>query len=203
MQMNKYLTKPFTIALLASLLAACGAPSFSIVKTGDKFAASDTPYGYIGKNNRLSTKSTQSGTHIDHKGVYLEPYVFRSKSTNEIISIGFYVTHYNYSHSDGFRPINNIVFLTDTGGRIEVPVKAVDSDFSIGTWNSVSKEYNTSYTETGSINMNLQNFSKLANAKWLEVKINGGNRSQTYNKDEVSSSFLANIKSFYKTSVQK
>lgn len=194
--------KLFTAVVLASLLSACGAPSFSIVKTGDKFTASDEPYGYIGKNNRLSTKSTQSGTHIDYKGVYLEPYVFRSNSTNEIISIGFYVTHYNYGPYDGFRPINNIVFLTDAGDKIDVLVKSVDSDFSVGTWNSVSKEYNTSYTETGSINMKLENFTKLANAKWVEVKIIGGNLSQTYNKDDVSSSFLANIKEFYKSSVQ-
>ena len=197
------LSKIIALTFLINLLSSCGAPSFSIIKTGDKFTDSDAPYGYIGKNNRLSTKSTQSGTHIDYKGVYLEPYVYRSNTTNEVLSIGFYVTHYNYGPSDGFRPINSIVFLTDSGERIESNVKAVDSDFSVGSWNSVSKEYNTSYTETGSIKMEQKNFAKLANSKWLEVKINGGNRSQSYNKDEVSSSFLANIKTFYKSSVQK
>ena len=197
------LFKTISLTSLIVSLYSCGAPSFSIVKTGDKFADSDAPYGYIGKNNRLSTKSTQSGTHIDYKGVYLEPYVYHSNTTNKVLSIGFYVTHYNYGPSDGFRPINNIVFLTSSGERIETNVKTVDSDFSVGSWNSVSKEYNTSYTETGSIKMELKNFVKLANSKWVEVKINGGNRSQTYDKDEVSSSFLTNIKTFYKSSVQK
>ncbi len=194
--------KLLSILTIALLLSACGAPSFTIVPAGDKFSNDEAPYGFIGKNNRLSTKSTKGGTHIDSKGVYLEPYAFRDKKTNKIVSVGFYITHYNYEPSDGFRPIKSIVFLTDSGDKIETQVKSIDSDFSIGNWNAVSKEYNSTYNESGNINMQLQDFKKLANSKWIEVKINGRERSQTYNKNEVSSSFTANLNAFYKSKVQ-
>ena len=125
----KILVKLLAIAM-AGLLFACVAPTFTIIPTGDKFSDTKAPYGFIGKNNRLSTKSSKGGTHIDEKGVYLEPFVFKDRKSNGIKSVGFYVTHYSFDTSDGFRPIQTIIFLTDKGQRIEAKVKSIDSDFN-------------------------------------------------------------------------
>ncbi len=197
-----------TIKLLSAVvitvfLSACGSPQFSIIPTGDKFTDKNSPYGFIGKNNRISTKSTKGGTHIDSKGVYLEPYVFKNKNTDKIESVGFFVTHYNYGPSDGFRPIQNITFLTDKGVRIVLEVKSKDSNFSVGTWNSVSGEHNTTYNESGIITTSVNNFKILASSKWIEAKIKGRTISQTYNKNEISNSFIKNINMFYNTKIAK
>ncbi len=180
----------------------CGAPSFEIVKVSDKFSDPKEPYGFLGKNNRLSNKSSQGGIHIDSKGVYLDPYVYRDRKTNDVTSIGFYVTHLNFDVTSGFRPIQEIVFLTNTGERVALQVKALDSEFSVGSWNTVSKEFNTSYSESGICTVSKEDISKLANAKSLEAKITGGKLSQTYDKDDIPVSFISNLKLFYETQIK-
>lgn len=151
----------------------------------------------MGKNNRLSTKSSQGGVHIDEKGVYLDPYVYLDRNTNGITSIGFVVSHLNFDAYSGFRPIHEIVFLTDSGDRVVLQVKALDSDFRVGAWNSVSKEFNTSYGESCTSSITKDDFIKLAFSRSLEAKISGGKLSQTYDKRDVAASFITNLRAFY------
>jgi len=192
----------FVIFAIPVLLIGCGAPSFDIVQVNDKFSDPKEPYGFLGKNNRLSSKSSHGGKHIDSKGVYLDPYVYRDRSTNKVTSVGFYVSHFNFEPSDGFLPIQEIIFLTNADERVALQVKARDSDFSVGSWNTITKEYNTSFMETGVSTITTEEFYKLASATSLEAKITGGKLSQTYDKDEISTSFIANLKQFYDRQVK-
>ncbi len=193
--------KLFLAIAVLFLFAGCAQP-FKIVSTEDKFSDSTKPYGFIGKNNRLSTKSSQGGTHIDNKGVYLNPYVFRDRQTDKVVRVGFYVNHLNFEIKDGFRPIEDIIFLTDKNDRVVLKVQHTDSDFDVYGWNSISMDFNTSYTESGYGSLPLQEFKKLVDASWIEVKIVGGKLSQTYEKNKIEKSFLSNLKEFYTTKVQ-
>jgi hypothetical protein len=187
----------FTFSLLIVVLFFGCAPSFKIVQVSDKFSDPKEPYGFMGLNNRLSTKSSSGGLHIDSKGVYVEPYVYRDRKTNDIASVGFVVAHYNFSVSSGFRPIQEIVFLTNSGGRVALQMKALDPNISVGSWITISTEFHTEFSEISTCTISKEDFALLANARSLEAKITGGKLSQTYDKEDISSSFIANLKMFY------
>lgn len=185
------------IAALGILSGCASVPPFKIIPTDDKFSDSSKQYGFIGAFNRLSKKSSQGGIHVDGKGVYLDPFVYKDRKTNEIIKIGFDVSHYNWSVYDGFRPIKKVIFLTDWKDRIVLKVKSFDANFKVNSWNTISKEYNTSFNEKGSGLLSKADFYRLAHAQYLEVKIVGRKKSQTYDKGEVLESFLKNLRTFY------
>ena len=186
----------FLMIPIILFLVGCGAPSFVIKSLDDKFSDPKQPFGTIGQNNRLSTKSSQGGTHIDNKGVYIDPFIFKDRQSKEIVSVGFYINHFNFDISSGFNPIEEIIFITDNGGRVSLKVKSKDFDYDIGSWNTITKTYNTTYGESGTANISLDDFKLLANSKSLEAKIIGKERSQTYDKEDISKEFSINLKNF-------
>jgi hypothetical protein len=184
--------------VLFLLLPSCvaGPQPFTISSVSDKFSDPTAPSGIAGLNNRLSKKSSRGGIHVDNRGVYLNPYALKDKKTGEIMEVGFTVSHFSFEPDDGFRPIEEIVFLTDRNERIAFRVSMRDSDFKVGSWNTVSKKYNTSYSENGTGILSPEAFSLLAAAQSVEVKIQGGKRSQTYGKKDVLPEFLENLRQF-------
>ncbi len=192
----------FSIITLIFTLFGCGAPAFVIKSLDDKFADPNQPFGTVGQNNRLSTKSSQGGIHADEKGVYIDPFIFRDRKTNEITSIGFYINHFNFDISSGFNPIEEIIFITNDGGRVSLKPENRDFDYDIGSWNTISQSYSSTYRESGLALISLEDFEILKNATWIEAKIVGGKRTQTYDKDEISQNFLTNIKNFYKAAIK-
>lgn len=81
-------------------------------------------------------------------------------------------------------------------------MKARDSDFSVGSWNSLTKQYSTYFSEGGICTITKEEFYKLATAATLEAKITGGKLSQTYEKDDIPGSFIINLKQFYERQVK-
>lgn len=197
--------KPFLFGiglLLTSLILEGCSPSFQIVSLNDKFSDPNLPNGFLGKNNRLSKKSSKGGTHIDNKGVYLDPFVYKEKDSNKITSLGFYVLHLNFDISDGFEPIKEIIFINDKSERVVLNVEGQDSNYDVGDWNTISKEYNTSFTEKGICKLADEDFYRLAHANFLEAKIIGGNLTQTYDKADILDSFILNLRKFYDTQIK-
>ena len=196
------LPKLYTVLVLVGLLSACGTsgalidPRFSIIKSGDKFTDETVPYGYVGINNLLPRESVGSL----HYGVYLDPFVFKDKNTNKIISLGLYVMYCHYKHDYPFKSMESIAFLTDAADRIEVLVKPIGADFNVVNWNV---NYHCPYSETGSIEMQMDDFEKLALADWITVEIHGGQGSHTFNRDDVRSSVTNNINIFYQYIIKK
>jgi len=188
--------KLILVIYFSTFLFGCAPQKFQIVPLGDKFSDPSTPNGYIGKFNRLSTKSSKGGTHIDDKGVYLDPFVYKKAVSNEIESVGFVVAHFNFEVYDGFRPIQEIVFLTDKGARIKIEVQNHDSDFKVYGWNTIAKDFNTGYRESGIAFISKVDFQEIANSKYLEAKIVGGKMSQIYEQKDISDSFINNLKIF-------
>ena len=197
------LHKLYTLFVLVSLLSACGTsgslidPRFSIIKSDDKFTDEQVSYGYIGINNLLPRKSPYGFIHY---GVYLDPFAFKDKNTNKIISSGLYVVYCHYKHDYEFKSMQSITFLTDTAERIEVLVKPIGSDYDIRNWNA---NYDCPYSETGIIEIQLDDFEKLALANWIQVEIHGDQGSHTYNRDDVRPSVTNNINVFYKYIIKK
>lgn len=190
------MVKNIILAVITISFIGCAVPQFNIVSTTDKFSDPKAPVGFIGENNRLSNKSSKGGTHIDNKGVYLNPFVYKSSNNNQILALGFYINHYNFEPDDGFRTISKIVFLTNKNERVELNPKYKDSDFDVSSWNPISKEFNTSYAESYTAYIALSDFIKISNANSFEAKIEGRHRSQTYSDKEIDTSFLNNLKNF-------
>lgn len=199
--MKKIINIFLFISIIISFIG-CGAPSFVIKSLDDKFSDPNQPFGTIGQNNRLSTKSSKGGRHIDNKGVYIDPFIFKDRQTRETVSIGFYINHFNFEISDGFNPIQEIIFITDKGERVSLEVKSRDFDYDIGSWNTITKTYNTTFSESATATTTLEDFNKLLNANWIEAKIIGRERTQTYDKEDISDDFINNLKQFYSASTK-
>lgn len=178
------------------VFVTCATPGFQIVNINDKFSDPTKGVTYLGKNNRLSSKSSQGGVHIDSQGVYLEPFVTKDEKDN-IKEIGFYIYHNNFNVASGFLPIKEIIFLTDKNERISLIVENQNSDLKIHSWNNISETFNSSFSESGISFITEENFYKLASSKYIETKIIGGKMSQTYNKTEMNPDFIKNLYEFY------
>jgi len=184
------------IIVLGILLSSCAPQPFTISSTTDKFSDPSAPDQILGINNRLSKKSSHGGVHIDERGVYLNPYALKEKKTGKIIEVGFSVRHLTFTPEDGFRPIEEIIFLTDRGERISVTVIGWDSDFKGWINYRTTSEYNTLFTESGTGVISYDDFSRLAAARSMDVKIRGGKLSQTYGENVIFPEFLPNLRQF-------
>lgn len=187
---------PFLISTILLFVGCASAPQFKVFRIDDKFSKPDDPYGMVGENNRLSTKSTTGGIHIDNKGIYLDPFIFRSRINGNILSSGFYVSHYNFDSTGAFLPIREVIFLLNGKDLIEAKVSDNIDDFHINGWNTVSREYNTTFTEKGIARMPFSDLTRIARSNSVEVKIRGDKRICIYSANDILPSFLPNIKMF-------
>lgn len=191
--------KKIMVFITVLFLSSCGAPAFEIVSNkADKFTSADAVEVVTGDNNRLSTKSSQGGIHIDNKGVYLDPYAAIGGAENSIIEIGFYVFHLNHELYDGFRPIRTIIFINEKDERVELDVAMKDYDLKLGSWNTITKEYNSSFMEAGTAKVSIEDMKMIANSEWIEAKIIGAELIQTYDKEDIDNMFIKNIMAFCK-----
>ena len=187
--------RAWVLLMIVSIVAGCAPAKFEIVPAGDRFSDPSIT-GIVGKNNRLSTRSTQGGVHVDASGVYLDPFIHQDRSTGTILSAGFYVLHFNTSVDSGFSPIEEIIFLVNGVDRIVAQVTDYDSNFKVLSWNSIGKTYNTTFNESGVALMRADEFARVASASVLEVKITGGKRSHIYEAKDLVPGFAENLHTF-------
>ena len=189
--------KKLILKLLPLILVGCSSsPTFSINPIGDKFTDPNQPKGFIGDGNRLSSKSSMGGIHIDNKGVYINPYVFKNDN-GEIVKSGVSVTHMNFEYKDLFRPIESIVFLGENNQRVEVKCIPLDIDVDLGYYNPISNDLQGTASEQSDCKCNRAEFEKIISFNSIEAKINGGELSTVYEAEKVSQSFLPNLRLFY------
>ena len=194
--------KIFLFILPLLLIIGCApAPVFTIEPIGDKFTNPNQPTGFVGAENRLSKKSSVGGIHIDNKGVYINPYVYKDDGGG-IIRVGFSVYHLNFGYEDLFRPIQSIVFLNQNGERVEINCKLLDVDVDLGYYNTISRDLQGTASEYNDCVCNEKDFKKLVGSTSIEVKINGGEMSMVYETEKVLPLFLQNLKIFYNQQIQ-
>ena len=186
----------FLILPIFLMVGCSSSPTFSISPIGDKFTNPNQPKGFVGDGNRLSNKSSMGGVHIDKKGVYINPYVFKNDG-GEIVKLGFSVTHMNFEYKDLFRPIQSIVFLGENNQRVEIKCTPLDIDVDLGYYNPISNDLQGTASEQSDCECDREKFETIISLTSMEAKINGGELSTIYEAEKVSQSFLTNLKSFY------
>lgn len=199
--------KQSTLILIAFIVGSllflgCGPRAFIIKPTESKFDAPKEPIGFVGRHNRLTNKSTAGGTHLDYRGIYLNPVVLKDRQSDEIVSLGFYFEHISYEPRDGFRPIKEIILLTDAQERVCLKFSRFDSDYDIGNWNTTSKEYIGSYWESSTSTVSKSDFLNLSRSNSLEAKLIGGKRNMIVERERIEKGFISNIKQFYELHVK-
>ncbi|MDX9785484.1 MAG: hypothetical protein RBT11_01815 [Desulfobacterales bacterium] len=207
----------FAIIIVFILTAAYGCSGkyglfgpgpFEVVEADTRFSNQKGPI-LMSRNNRISTKSITGGVHIDDSGVFINPTVMKAKDTGEIISLWlsifnktFYDTKFGGSNTLGV--MSNITFLLNNNQTISLPIK--NGDVSWGDkaqYNNVSKSASSTIIESGTAFISVNQYHDIVAADSLAVQIQGSKRSVTYEFQDISASFLNNLKMFFSEYVKQ
>jgi len=214
--------------LAAALFATgCASEQFIVRQTDAGFTDSNHLF-YIAENNRLSKEHVDADMNFDEISVYINPFVEKNKSTQEVITLGFKIINMpaknrKVAEFNRLGKITDVTFLTHTGEPVKLKVSNQDSSINqvieLETWSDESERnpYSTnpftlsapqlaysSYEvwETGIIPVSLEDFSRLANATIVSCELAGTRGIAVYHEPEINDTFSANLKAFFLTYVQ-
>lgn len=199
--------KIFVAIIIAFSLAGCMTPKFAVKKADNRFNEDKNPV-YIAENNRISKKSIAGGIHIDEKGVYINPFVSKSRETEKIVLLGLNVvnkTDYDTTHGgvNQLGVIKEVVFRLSDDDLITLNVTDQENRSSdTVSYNSVARYASYDKWETGAVRITKEQLQKIASAKTVSCKITGSKQSVVYEKEDVDPEFLPNLKKFYKEYVE-
>ncbi len=182
-------------------MTGCASPEFTITTEQDAYKSAQSVL-VRGENNRISTRTLMGGTHIDQKGLYIDPYLEKDRQTGATVRLGFNIAHrtsndYIGSQRMQYGSIKEIVFKTDQGELIALQV----TDTAISTAghandNFMAKYAQDAYTERGNARITPADLARLANAARVSAKVSGSNQSFVYEEKDVEPAFLENIRKF-------
>lgn len=187
------------IALFSLLFSGCIPAQFEIATSEvDKFADKSQKSIYT-KNNRLSTKSTCDGTHLNEMGLYVNTTITTKDSKSTVFLDVMYHTWAPGGMSvctfRSFGAIIEIIFIADDK-RIAVNLETTKSDVKYYGWNSISKSFDGDLIEMSYGKISLSDLESIANSNTLAVKVIGINDSQTYEDNEIEKTFRSNLRTF-------
>ncbi len=196
------LTTLLTEALLLTVLTGCiiSVPEFTMTELDNRFS-SDGTTTFSSDGNRISTKSIPGGVHINEEGVYVNPYII-IHSNGGIESIGFFLINDSEHHSGPMGSsgllgtLKKIIFRLPDGELIDLQIFNQNRRLGHIDYNPIDKYAGFDIQESGFAEISRQQFIKIANANYVSCKIIGSRKSVTYEKDDISDSFLENIKEF-------
>ena len=187
--------------LFVLILSGCMGPApFAIKQADNRFSESKIAV-YTSQNNRISSKSIAGGTHINARGVFINPYISK-KPNGKIDSLGFNITNLTdtsslYGSPNQLGIIQEISFKLSNGHLVKAQASGQKSQHYGGVYyNSVTRGASMEKSESAIVEISKKDFIELANAKSIACKITGSKRSVTYNQSDIADTFLANIKSF-------
>ena len=195
-----------SVVILLGLMG-CGAGQFTVKQSDDRFTENKNPL-LISENNRISSKSAQGGVYVGDKGIYLNPFAERNKTTNQVIALGFNVinkTDYDTMSGDinQLGILKEVVFRINDGQLITLKVAAAENTTSSTvSFNTVARYASSDKSETGIVAISQSDYEKLIGATAVSFKIIGTKRSRVYEEKDISSSFLQNLRQFYQTYVR-
>ena len=201
--------KKFALAaalLISSVPAEAGLfgpPKFKVTQSDDRFST-DGSTTFTGFWNRISKKSVAGGVHIDTSGVFVEPLATKSRLTGEITSLHFFIHNELSEDSAGMGnllalgELRQITFLADDGPPIALQIERSARD-RIGpvTYNTISRMAEVSVSETGFASIQPGDFQRIMNARTLLAKVDGSQRSMTYEARDISKTFQQNLRAFW------
>jgi hypothetical protein len=194
---------PALLLVLALFLVGCGAGQFTVKQADNAFSENKNPV-LISENNRISSRSAMGGRYIDEKGIYLNPFVERDKTTNQIVALGFTVinkTDYDTitGDIDQLGTLSEVIFRLHDGQLITLKVAAT-KDVQSGpvSYNPVGRYASYNKSEVGVAPISKSDYEKLIAGSAISFKIVGAKRSRVYEEKDISESFIANLTEFYK-----
>lgn len=206
---NTVIAAALAITVIAPVQAGIfGLPKFKVEQSDDRFSTNGLTT-FSGFYNRISKKSLTGGTHIDDKGVFVEPFAVKNRADGKLVGMSFFIhNEADYSTNYG-SPLTlgaplKITFLTGEGAPIALPIKRGESKWSdVSSYNSITRSASASITETGFADVSPEQYQRIVNATALAVKIEGDKRSMIYETKDISKTFIPNLKGFYDQYVAK
>jgi len=134
--------------------------------------------------------------------------VIKSRTNGEVLSVGFILNNLAsddtlYGSYNALGTLERVSFLLNKGKLISVPVENASTDVGDKiSYNSVTHSASSSFTESGTISIALEEMAALASATSVAVKIEGSKRSTTFEAKDIAKQFLPNIASFYEEYVK-
>jgi hypothetical protein len=190
---------------LGSAQSMFGPGKFKIEQSDDRFSAGGTTT-ITGWNNKVSKKAPSGGMYVGSLGIYLEPTAVKSKADGRIISTGFIFHHEtfydtNYGSPNSLGVPQRVSFLLGDGRLISATINAGSKDFGDRiSYNSISRSASAGIREMGIVQLSAGDMAALAAAQSVAIKIEGTQRSVTFEQKDVAKSFLANVSAFVRTS---
>ena len=191
-------------AMPAEAQICFGLGKFKVEQSDDRFSG-DGLTTASGKNNRISKKSVNGGTHIGCDGMFVEPVAIKRHADGSIVGLSFYI------HNDAFEDttfgstaigtLRRIAFVTGDGQPISLTITDGGTRWGRITYNSASRSASSQVVETGIAELTPEQFRRIINATSLAVRIEGSNRSIIYEPPDISKNFISNLKSFFDTQV--
>lgn len=206
--MRALLGSVVVLALLAPSAQAgfFGPDKFKIVPADTRFEDGGATLT-TSLNNRVSRKSVVGGTHLDAKGVFVDPFVRKAGGT--VLELGFVVTNLaeystNYGTPNTLGTIKEIAFAPESAAPVVLKVDGAAPKWSDAvSYNTVSRSASSDITEVGYVTLTIEQYESIAKATSLAVRIVGSERSVTYEPDDISSSFLPSLREFLDKAVLK
>lgn len=198
---------PLLVASIA-FISGCASPQFSVTEADTRFSENKN-YFFTSENNRISTKSVAGGLHIDNYGVFLNPFVEKSRTDGSLVLLGLNVINKTeVSSASGsvnrLGLIREIACLPSDGKLITLNVSNPrDTSSGAITYNTVARSASFTSWETGVAKISKESFARLAESDRLSCKITGSSRSVVYEEKDVSPDFLANLRQFYNEYVKQ
>lgn len=199
----------FCAALVATVPASAqlfGVGKFKVEQSDDRFST-DGNTTYSGMNNRISKRSVVGGTHIDGKGMFVEPVAIVRKADKAIIGLSLFVhneTDFDtaYGSPNSIGAPQRITFLPDNGQPIALIVSNSSRKWGdVPAYNTITRSASARITETGFADLTAEQFQRIASASALVVRIEGSERSVVYEAKHISKTFIPNLLAFYSSYV--
>ena len=208
MQLPNRLMLILALAAAASLVRATpvsagifGAPKFTMKQSDDRFSA-DGRTIWSSEGNRISKRSIAGGAHIDGKGIFLNPVAVVNRSTGkpELLTLALVnVTERmgGMGSPNGLgRPIR-VSFITGEGTPIVLEVTDAEQRYGEVYCSQYAVSCTTPLLETGIAVIGVDQYRRLMTANALAIRIDGTERSHTYETRDIDRSFTANLTAFY------
>jgi hypothetical protein len=184
-----------------------GPDDFVVKQSDNRFSVDHNPT-FVGQNNRISSKSIAGGTYINSDGMYVEPMVTKELQTKRVIFLGVVVAN-RTSEDTKYGDVNSlgapqtITFLLNESRPIVLQIRQGDTKSSgAAAYNSVGNYASVDVVESGIATLTVQQYQNILAANSVAVRIQGSKRTVTYETDDISKSFLPNLKTFFANYVQ-
>jgi hypothetical protein len=196
------------VALAAPASAGIfGAPKFTMRQSDDRLSADERTI-WTSDGNRISKRSVAGGTHIDSKGVFLNPGVVVSRTTGKVKLITLALVNLTERISsigtlNAFGRPRRVSFITGEGAPIVLEITNAEQRFGEVHCSEYAIGCTTPLIESGLAVIDVEQYRRLMAASALAIKVEGSDRARVYEARDIERSFIPNLTAFYTAHVAK